>query len=159
MGRFSRLFEAGTEVEMALAVFLQRGGTLVLHTQVPLGRKTVFDSLRIQPIVVGRSVPFAVSAGFQTGTGSVREWVIFTGNGISRFSLDERLNSQPRIEDLDGDGVIDVVVRDQGYEAGIGYESYLTWFRWNGVSFEVVKVEGPRVDQVLVTLFPDSGSG
>jgi putative hemolysin len=30
---------------------------------------------------------------------------------------------------------------------------------WNGLSFEVVKVEGPRVDQVLVTLVADSGSG
>ena len=40
------------------------------------------------------------------------------------------------VQDIDGDAILDVVTREQVLESGGRVETYLTWYRWNGKTFE-----------------------
>jgi hypothetical protein len=39
------------------------------------------------------------------------------------------------VEDINADGLIDIILFERGMEEGIGYETFLTWKKWNGKSF------------------------
>jgi hypothetical protein len=49
--------------------------------------------------------------------------------------LQETHGSRVRVEDIDGDRVLDIVVSERGIEEGVGYETILTWYRWDGRRF------------------------
>ena len=133
---YTRLYRAEREAaRFYLRLFYQRNGTLIPADLVSLGERLVVDSFRPLAIVEGKNSPFAVSIVFTTLQGRVREWVIFAGDKPSRFSMQERTGEIPRIEDIDADGVIDVVIYEETFEIGIGNETYLTWFGWNGSEF------------------------
>lgn len=133
---YTRLYRAEREAaRFYLRLFYQRNGTLVPADLVSLGERLVVDSFRPLAIVEGKNSPFAVSIVFTTLQGRVREWVIFAGEKPSRFSMQERTGEIPRIEDIDSNGVIDVVIYEETFEIGIGNETYLTWFGWNGSEF------------------------
>lgn len=121
-----------------LRLFYQRNGTLVPADLVSLGERLVMDSFHPQAIVEGENSPFAVSIAFTTLQGRVREWIIFAGGEPGRFSMQERAGEIPVIEDIDSDGVIDVLIYEKVYEIGIGNETYITWYRWNGFEFAPV---------------------
>ena len=40
------------------------------------------------------------------------------------------------IVDIDSDGNIDIIIMERGAEEGTGFETFLTWLKWNGNSFE-----------------------
>jgi hypothetical protein len=133
---YTRLHRADRKAaKFYLRLFYQKNGTLIPADLVSLGDRLVMDSFSPQAIVEGENIPFAVSIAFTTLQGRVREWVIFSGGKPGRFSMQERAGEIPRVEDIDADGVIDVVVYEKVYEIGIGNETYLTWYRWNGTGF------------------------
>jgi len=133
---YTRLYSADrVAVKFYLRLFYQRNGTLETGDLVSLGERIVVDSFTPQALIAGKQSPFVVSIVFTTRQGRVREWVIFAGGKPSRFSMQERTGELPRIEDIDGDGVIDVVMYEEDYEAGIGNETYMTWYAWNGTDF------------------------
>jgi hypothetical protein len=135
---FSRLFKEGElPVDFFLSVFLQSNGKLVWMYRIPIGRKMVLDRLEPLTLVKGKIFPFGVSAVFQTPDGFEKEWVIFSNyNKFSFFTVKESLSVHSITDDIDGDGVLDVVIAEQGFEEGTGYETYLTWYRWNGREFK-----------------------
>ncbi|HOV63919.1 MAG TPA: VCBS repeat-containing protein [Spirochaetia bacterium] len=135
---FSRLFKEGeTPVDFFLSVFLQTKGKLVWMYRIPIGRKVVLDRFEPLTLVKGKVFPFGVSAVFQTPEGFEKEWVIFSNyNKFSFFTVKETLSVHSITYDVDGDGVLDVVIAEQGFEDGTGYETYLTWYRWNGKEFK-----------------------
>ncbi|MBN1685012.1 MAG: hypothetical protein JW852_00075 [Spirochaetales bacterium] len=133
---YTRLYRAERDpAKFYLRLFYQRNGTLVPADLVSLGERMVVDSFYPQAIVEGKNIPFAVSIVFTTEQGRVREWVIFTGGKPGRFSIQERTGELPRVEDIDNDGVIDVVIYEEIYEIGIGNETYMTWYSWDGADF------------------------
>ena len=133
---YSRLFDPDpTEMEFILRCYLQLDGDLQAHQTQSLGPRIVFDSFIPRSIVEGMNDPFAVSLGFQTLKGPVKEWLIFSQGDLTRFTLEERLGVVPEIGDIDEDGIVDVVIYDEDYEVGVGHETYLTWYRWDGSRF------------------------
>ncbi|MBI9103177.1 MAG: hypothetical protein JEY99_12240 [Spirochaetales bacterium] len=131
-----RLFYERKEyISYSLLIFYQYPGKVVLRYSIPISRQLVFTGFRTQEIKVGRDFPFAVSTSFKTQGGTRQEWVILNGQGISRFAIQETLSVIPVVDDIDGDGIIDVVVHEQAAEEGIGYETFLTWYKWNGEEF------------------------
>ncbi len=133
---YTRLYRGAHEsMKFYLRLFYQKAGTLVPADLVSLGERLVVDSFSPQSIVEGKNSPFAVSIVFTTLQGRVREWVIFADGKPVRFSMQERTGELPRVEDIDNDGVIDVVIYEQTYEIGIGDETFMTWYRWNGTDF------------------------
>jgi hypothetical protein len=110
----------------------------VLAKDIPLGSRAVYGGMAKVPIIRGSSVPFVIIVKFQTQEGVEQEWLVFNGKSIlpiSRLSLNETFSSKLLIEDIDRNGSIDVVVQEKGSEEGIGLETFLTWYRWNGWQF------------------------
>ncbi len=131
---FSRLFRADAHpVDLNLRIFLRRGESLVLLSDVALGRKYVVDSLRKVALHRSASLPVAVAAVCLTVQGSEQEWVVFPESGRpSQFSIQESPAIRTTMEDIDSDGYLDVIKEVKAIEEGTGYETFLTWFRWNG---------------------------
>lgn len=133
---FARLFNTDTKpVAFSLKVFHQRDGRLVIRNTIALGNYYVFGSMKTVSIHQGTNLPFAVSVAFQTADGSDDQWVIFSAAGTSRFLLQETLSRSATAEDIDGDGYLDIVTRERGVEEGTGYETFLTWYKWDGTRY------------------------
>jgi len=119
----------------SIQFFLQKNGKLYRSGIAQLGRKLVLESFTELHLGDDPSLPAGAAAQFKTRGGAVREWALFLQEGISRFTIFESLSIIPVIDDIDGDGVIDVVVHHQGFEEGSGYETFMIWYRWNGTGF------------------------
>ena len=133
---YTRLYRAEREaVRFYLRLFYQRNGTLEPADLVSLGERLVVDSFLPRTIVRSNNLPFVAAIVFTTPQGRIREWVIFSGGKPTRFSMQERTGEIPRIEDIDGDGVIDVIIYEESFEIGIGNETYLTLYRWDGSNY------------------------
>ncbi len=112
------------------------GLTLVQHLN--LGYRYVYGGLKRIPVDRNKSTPFVLSAVFQTKDSEEQEWFVFMGRSfrpVSRLSLRDSYTNTIQTDDIDGDGIVDVVIKDRGEEEGIGLESYLTWLKWSGKGF------------------------
>lgn len=137
---FSRLFKQELKpVEFSLVQFRQSDGKLQRVRSFPLGKYMVFESLQIVPIHKGFDMPFAASVTFQTQEGSDDVWVTFSHHGTSNITLEQTLSRSPIIEDIDDDGLLDIVFKERGIEEGTGYETFLTWYRWDGSAYKEYK--------------------
>ena len=136
LGDSGRLFYERKEYfHYSILIFYQYPGEIVLRYTVPLSRQLVLNDFRVQEIRRSRDFPFGVSVSFKTLGGTREEWVILYGQGISTFMLEETLSVIPVVDDIDNDGFIDIVIHQQAAEEGIGYETFLTWYKWNGSGF------------------------
>jgi hypothetical protein len=136
---YSSVFVEGrASVPFFLVVLTYGASGLVVASRVELGNRYVFGGLTVVPLTSSGSGPLALVASFYTRAGSEQEWLMFSGPSlrpISRLALRDTLASRPKVEDIDRNGVIDIVVQESGVEAGVGYETLLTWYRWNGTRF------------------------
>jgi len=148
-------FEKKQPVEFLLFVFYQSPGDISLRYTVPLGRKLVFLKLTVRQIRTGRDLPYTVCVSFKTSGGTEEDWVILHGRGISTFSIQETLSIIPVVDDIDGDGYLDVVVHEQGVEEGLGYETFLTWYKWDGRDFR--EFRSSNIVRNLRNFFQETG--
>ena len=136
---FSSLFgQEDIAIPFYLFTFRMEETGPVLARRIALGLRVVYGGLARVQIIRGRSAPFVIVVKFQTQEGVEQEWLSFDGKSIlpiSRLSLTETFSNKLLIEDIDGDSSIDVVVQEKGSEEGIGLETFLTWYRWNGRQF------------------------
>ena len=79
----------------------------------------------------GSDFPYALEFQFRTRTGIEKELVILSGYGITHFTIRENLSEITLIQDIDEDGFSDIIVHEQGFEEGTGFETFLTWYKWN----------------------------
>jgi hypothetical protein len=139
-GRLSdpeRLFQDNSpRVPFFLLEFPNRGGKLQKPQTLPLGEHLVFRSLRKLPLTRGRPLPLVVTVAFLMPEGDEIELFVFDG-ALPRYHrpLVENMSSQARLEDIDGDGTIDLLLRERAMEEGTGFETFLSWYRWNGRAF------------------------
>ena len=138
---FTRLYAPDAEsFGCMVKVFFQEEGVLSEKYNVDLGQRVVLEGFRQISLKPSENGPFSVSVSFQSPEGSVEEWLFFTDGEPGRFTLRETLSSYHEIRDVDEDGFLDVLYFEKSFEAGMGYETYITWFRWNGETFEEYKV-------------------
>jgi hypothetical protein len=134
-----RLFQGEpSPVGFYLLVFANNKGNFRRLQSLPLGEHIVFESFTRTPLFATRAMPVIVTVAFQTLEGRESELLVFdSASGIPRFrrSLVSSLNVQSRLQDIDEDGAQDLVVQEKAVEEGTGYETFLTWYRWNGSSF------------------------
>jgi len=139
-GRLSdpeRLFrDDSPRVPFFLLVFPNRAGRMERPQVLPLGEHLVFRSLRKVPLSRGRPLPLVVTAAFQVREGEETELFVFDA-GLSRHhrTLVENMSNQARLQDIDGDGTLDLLLREKAMEEGTGFETFLSWHRWNGRAF------------------------
>jgi hypothetical protein len=135
----SRLFDQdASPIGFQLLVFGARRGTLELRRVLPLGDHLVFEALRAQPLSRKAPFPLVVTVSFISPEGREIELLAFDqSGGVPRYrrSLAETLSASSYLEDIDGDGVQDLVLSERAMEEGTGYETFLTWFRWDGREF------------------------
>ncbi len=133
----SRLFDA-PEVHFVLLFYGNFQGSLRRPVLIDLGQRRVFEALTRTPLSAGRAVPLVVTVSFLNPDGREQELLVFDNAGGSpryRRSLTERLGSRSWLEDIDGDGTLDILSREKVLEEGVGYETFLSWSRWNGKAF------------------------
>jgi hypothetical protein len=135
----SRLFQEGNEpVPFSLLVFVNHKGNFQRLKTLELGEHVVFEYFRAIPLYTNRTLPLIITAAFQTVEGREVALLVFdsaTSPPIYRQSLVETLSTQYRLEDLDGNGMVDLFVKERAIEEGTGFETFLTWYRWNGRDF------------------------
>ncbi len=138
---FTRLYSPDAEsFGCMVKVFFQEQGTLREQYTVDLGERVVLEGFEEISLAPGGSGPYTISVSFQSHEGSVKEWLFFNGDKPGRFTLRETLSSHHEIRDIDEDGFLDVLRFEKSFEEGMGYETYITWFRWNGETFLEYKV-------------------
>jgi hypothetical protein len=139
LGDSSRLFqEESTPVAFTLLIFANDQGNFRRLNILDLGERYVFEHLRRTTLYSNRSVPVIITVSFQTVEGRDVELLVFdnpSGLPRARRSLAETLSTQYRLEDIDGNGMIDLSVKEKAIEEGTGFETFLTWNRWNGRDF------------------------
>jgi len=132
LSQSSRLFQSKQQYSnFLLLIFYQYSSEVVLRYTVPVSRQIVFNG--VEPIEIRRDsdFPYALLFSFRTRAGIEQELIILSGYGITRFTIMENLSEITLIEDIDDDGYQDIIVHEQGFEEGTGFENYLTWFKWN----------------------------
>lgn len=124
------------EVDFFLAVYLQLQGTMISMYRIPIGSSDVISDFSILSLKKGEIIPLRINISFQSIKGMNSEWIIFSSyNKFSLFSMTENISSHSIPFDIDGDTIIDIIEWEDGLEEGTGYETYLTWFRWNGKEY------------------------
>ncbi len=140
---YSRLFEENKKaVRFYLLVFGNRRARLFREKTIYLGKWHVYESFNKVHLYEKKANPVIVTVSFQTLEGLEREILVFkdaSGNPVYRNSLKETLVVKSKLEDLDGDGVLDLFIQEKGMEEGTGYETFLTWYRWNGTGFKEIR--------------------
>lgn len=133
----SRLYSEDPQaVNYYLSVFFQIDGELISMYRIPLGGRMVLDSFRDFSLSPGKSKPYGIEVVFREREGSAIEWIIFSHyNRFSLFSFRKTVSSGAYTEDIDQDGVLDLVEWRKGIEEGTGYETFLTWYRYNGSAY------------------------
>ena len=133
-----RLFEDSSLREnFRVAIFYQYPDKVIKRYSIPLENKLILQDFRFQEIRRGQDFPYSLSVSFKSTEGTEEEWIILHGRGISRFTIEQNLSKESWVEDIDEDGFIDVVEYHKGFEDGSGYETFITWYRWNGREFKV----------------------
>lgn len=133
-----RLFQESLPyVDYGVAIFYQYPDGVIKRYTILLEDKLVLQDFRFQEIRRGRDFPFNLAVSFQTTEGTEEEWIILQGRGISRFTVEQTLSKNSLVGDIDGDDLMDVVVHQEGFEEGSGYETFITWYRWDGREFKV----------------------
>ena len=135
----SRLFqEDNTPVAFTLLMFANNRGNFRRIKVLDLGERYVFEHLQRTTLYSNRSLPVIIIVSFQTVEGRDAELLVFdnaSGLQRTRRSLAETLSTQYRLEDIDGNGMIDLFIKEKAMEEGTGFETFLTWHRWNGRDF------------------------
>lgn len=130
----SRLFSEA--YPFYLGLFLRNRDGLVSMYRIPLGKWFVFEGFRGTLLDDDRSMPFAVDISFQTHEGRERQLVSFSRyNSFSFFSMKNSISITTETRDIDEDGILDIVEWRKVFEEGTGYETFLTWFKWDGSKF------------------------
>ncbi|MEA1910156.1 MAG: hypothetical protein U9N32_00585, partial [Spirochaetota bacterium] len=123
-------------VDFFLAVYLQLHSSMVSMYRIPIGSGDVISDFSILSLKKGEIIPLVINISFQTLKGTNSEWIIFsTYNKFSLFSMRENISIHSLFYDIDGNNIIDIIDWEDGLEEGTGYETYLTWYRWNGREF------------------------
>jgi hypothetical protein len=141
---FNRLFDASTEelgFSVELFTFTESGG--IVLKSISLGSHRVCGSFSRLPFDETPAFPFGVSAVFPDTEGRRNIWVLFPGGEEagtelpkhSVFSFYEQINVHAYMQDIDGNGIFDLLLFEDIFEESSGYETYITWHKWDGRGF------------------------
>ncbi|MFP4230980.1 MAG: hypothetical protein ACLFRR_03945 [Spirochaetaceae bacterium] len=123
------------EAEFYFEVYLNRPTGLDLFETRRIGRYPVVERMELVDLHKEETLPRAVSARFRDQTGYKDVWLVAGPNGLSGVVLENTSSVDSLIADVDGDGMRDLLKAQTVFEQGRGYETFLTWYRWDGTRF------------------------
>ena len=128
--------KARPPVDYFISVYLQNKGEMISMYRIPIGSRKVLSSFQPYFLTRGKQSPFGLKISFLTTNGTEGEWIFFSSyNRFSFFTTRDTASIKYEISDIDNDGTLDFIEWKHGLEEGTGYETYLTWYRWNGREF------------------------
>ncbi|MBA7675551.1 hypothetical protein ES703_83787 [subsurface metagenome] len=143
LSEYSRLFQGDNRaVEFYLLFFGNDQGKLYPVQTHSLGRRHAYESFQKVHLDNNRSSPIIITVSFYTLEGTEQELFVFdNASGIPAFriSLINTLSINSKLMDIDGDGLLDLFIKERGMEEGTGLETFLTWYRWNGKSYTEIR--------------------
>jgi len=140
LSKSARLFESEKEYfSYFLLIFYQNNGEIILRYTVPVSRQLVFNEMTTYEVKSGSDFPYSLLFSFRTRSGIEKELVILSGYGITNFTLRENLSEFTLVDDIDDDGFTDIILHEQGFEEGTGFETFLTWYKWNSREYTEYK--------------------
>ncbi len=121
-----------------LYIFSAKGEEIFLLNTVDLGMQFVFNNIIRLKINDSFDTPFVIKVVFQVQEGEIQKWLIFDDSLVpeSINNLEDTFSSKLVIEDIDSDGNIDIIIMERGAEEGTGFETFLTWLKWDDNKFE-----------------------
>ena len=136
-----RLFDADADpFSFYLEVYVNDGTAMRFFASYPMGRKVLPTAFELREIVVDSPSPFAVVVRFEEVQGSEERWTVFARDmTVSSLALYESPRMSFEFVDINGDRRRDVVIYQQGFEAGTGFETFITWYNWNNRAFVVYR--------------------
>jgi hypothetical protein len=139
LSQSSRLFDGEAPPAGFVLLFYGNSQGSLRSPQVSeLGERQVFESLKRTSLYKNRPNPLVVTVSFLNLEGREQVLLVFDGtSGVPRYRtvLKESLAVRSWLEDIDGDGALDILARERAMEEGFGYETFLTWSRWNGRAY------------------------
>ncbi len=137
---YSRLFDDGeAAIDFYLLIFRSQQNYFVRARTIELGKWKVYESMRKMRLDKRRTSPIIIIVSFQTLEGRERQILVFddaSGKPLYRTTVKDTLSVQTRLEDIDADGLVDMLLQEKGMEEGTGYETFLTWKKWDGTTFK-----------------------
>jgi hypothetical protein len=77
---------------------------------------------------------------FVNARGQETVWIVHGGgDAVSRLSIRKDAIFGASLEDIDDDGVTDVLRSERILEDGTGYETFITWLRWDGEKYSTYR--------------------
>jgi hypothetical protein len=139
LSNYSRIFSETREIfPFYLYIFSIAGGRLQLLRKIELGEHAVYKSMTKFSLYKGKTNPVVIAIHFYTQEGSMQKWLVFNAPGtrpLSQLQLLDSFSCNAVVEDINDDGWIDIVLFERGMEEGIGYETFITWKKWNKREF------------------------
>jgi hypothetical protein len=132
----SRLYEdEDTSFQCHILHFSVTDRGLVPENRYSFGKHKVLEDIRELQIKKNSAFPFALILRFQSVEGLEEKWLIFAEEHVTRFHMKETFSNHSIVTDVDGDGTEDIIFVNKVFEEGTGYETFITWYRWNGRDF------------------------
>lgn len=134
---FSRMFDPSAEgIEFSVEIFRRTERGVVYVKSVEAGKRVVCESFEELPFPDAARLPWGISLVFPSADGREHLWIIFPSpERHTRFSFREKADVKAVVRDIDGNGFIDLLLFEDVFEDSAGYETYITWFRWDGSNF------------------------
>ena len=119
-----------------LACFSQNEDTLKQSFSLNLGELMALGAITPFPVKESRAGPFCIDITFLSVEGGERLFVSINEKYETSQLLFHDYSRHFFIrEDIGEDGTMDLLVASQGFEEGTGYETFLTWYRWEKKGF------------------------
>lgn len=131
-------FGESPALEFWVFVFYQIRGGLVPGPSFSLGARQVLMDMVFRDMG-GNGAPGILSVAFRSAPGTEEEWLIISPGGFSRFSVRETLSSRYLFQDFTGSGAADLLIQERVIEEGLGRETLLFWYSWDGEQFAEVR--------------------
>lgn len=120
-------------VDYFLSVFLQINSKMISMYRIPIGSRLILNSISPLFIKENSPYPFGLKIRFLSERGIDEEWILFSSyNRFSFFSTEKDTSVSYEFADIDNDRFMDIIEWRNGLEEGTGYETYMTWYKWNG---------------------------
>ncbi len=136
LSEYSRIFDGKSAQPYFLHIFIRRQTSASLLKTIDLGSKRVFGSFRRFEIRHAARIPFGIEVTFPNRVGLERIWILVSSSSrIELFTFQEQHNVKSYVKDINGDGVQDLILFEDLFEDSLGYETYATWYQWDGVTY------------------------
>jgi len=100
---------------------------------IEAGRKPVLRDVGVRRLNTAGPLPVAFYFDFADARGQELVWIVHGGGDrVSRLVLRQDALFGTQVKDVDDDGILDVVRSERHLEDGTGYETFITWLKWNG---------------------------